>query len=153
MEKNLKYYMNLPYKIEVDPIPKSEGGGYIAYLPEIGRFALVGDGNTSKAAIKNLNEIKKIVFKGWIEHNISIPEPEIERHKRKKHNMNKKKYLKPGDLVIADSVILMYDGTKYILAADGLACANMFVLEGDQEREVKYEITDKDFKPYYNYKN
>ena len=31
MEKNLEYYLNLPYRVEVRPISDEEGGGFIAW--------------------------------------------------------------------------------------------------------------------------
>ena len=80
MKKDLKYYMNLPYKIEIRAIPKAEGGGYVARLPELGRFTLAGDGDTPEEAIRSLNEIKEIMFNEWLEQGISIPEPEAEQH-------------------------------------------------------------------------
>ncbi len=76
MKKDLKYYMNLPYKIEIRAIPEAEGGGYVARLPELGKFTLAGDGNTPEEAIRSLNEIKEIMFKEWLGQGISIPEPE-----------------------------------------------------------------------------
>ncbi len=54
MMKNLKYHLNLPYKIEIVPIPAKEGGGYVASLPEIGRFAVSGDGETRAEAVEDL---------------------------------------------------------------------------------------------------
>ena len=78
MKKDLEYYMNLPYKIEIEPIPEDEGGGYVARLPEVGRFTLAGDGDTPAEAMRSLNKIKKVMFKEWLEQGISIPEPERE---------------------------------------------------------------------------
>jgi len=53
-KKNLDYYMKLPYTIEVVPIPESQGGGCTARLPQIGRFAITGDGETPEEAINSL---------------------------------------------------------------------------------------------------
>ena len=39
MKKDLDYYMNLPYTIEIIRIPDSQGGGFSARLPEVGRLA------------------------------------------------------------------------------------------------------------------
>ncbi len=46
MEKDLDYYLNLPYGIEIQPIPKQEGGGFMAQLPKFGELGIVGDGDT-----------------------------------------------------------------------------------------------------------
>jgi len=64
---------------------------------------------------------------------------------------NEKIYLKPGDLVVADNVLLMFDGKKYILTTDGLnpALKCIFDEETDQEYPIEYEVTENDIKPYY----
>ena len=64
---------------------------------------------------------------------------------------NEKTYLKPGDIIIADSVILIYDGTKYILAIDGLAHAEKYIIDPSTEQEcpIEYELTEENIKPYY----
>lgn len=79
MKKDLNYYLSLPYTIEVVPIPEEEGGGYSAQLPELGKFAIVGDGDTPEEAIKDLNELKKARFKSYLEKGLNIPEPRESR--------------------------------------------------------------------------
>ncbi len=79
MKRDLAYYLNLPYKIEIKPIPEEDGGGYIASMPELGRYAIAGDGETIEEAIKSLNEIKEIMFSEWIAQGITIPEPITEQ--------------------------------------------------------------------------
>lgn len=81
MKKNLKYYMELPYTVEVKPIPASEGGGYTASIPQLGKYAFVGDGETINEAIENLNEIKAYLFEKYLDEGIPIPEPEEEEEK------------------------------------------------------------------------
>jgi len=78
MNKDLKYYLKLPYKIEIEPIPEEDGGGFMAYLPELGRYAVVGDGETIEEAIQSLNKIKEVMLKEWLEEGVSIPEPNQE---------------------------------------------------------------------------
>ncbi len=79
MKRDLKYYLNLPYKIEIEQIPEEDGGGFAARLPELGKYALVGDGETIEEALNSLNEIKEIMFREWLEEGVSIPEPERDR--------------------------------------------------------------------------
>lgn len=79
MNKNLEFYMNLPYTIELVPISDSLGGGYTASLPEVGRFAITAHGDTPDDALTNLEEIKEERFTEYLENNIQIPEPEPER--------------------------------------------------------------------------
>ncbi len=75
MEKSLEYYLMLPYKIEVTPIPEDLGGGFSASLPEVGRFAMTGDGDTPEEAINNLKKEKERRFQEYLDKGIAIPEP------------------------------------------------------------------------------
>jgi len=79
MKKDLGYYMGLPYTIEVVPIPDSEGGGYTAQLPQLGRFAVVGDGETPEEAIADLEKSKRHRFAAYLKSGIEIPEPDREK--------------------------------------------------------------------------
>lgn len=80
MEKRrLDYYMKLPYTIEVLPIPESQGGGFTARLPQIGRLAITGDGETPDEAIANLETAKRERFTDYLKKGIMIPEPEEEK--------------------------------------------------------------------------
>jgi predicted HicB family RNase H-like nuclease len=78
MKRDLDYYLNLPYRIEIEPIAEEDGGGFAARIPELGRYTLVGDGQTIEEAVESLQEIKEIMFQEWIEKGIPIPEPETE---------------------------------------------------------------------------
>ncbi|MBW2102285.1 MAG: toxin-antitoxin system HicB family antitoxin [Deltaproteobacteria bacterium] len=79
MKKNIDYYMRLPYTIEVVPIPDSEGGGFTARLPEVGRFAITGDGETPEEAIRSLRKAQKERFKEYLKKGLALPEPVGER--------------------------------------------------------------------------
>jgi len=79
MMEDLDYYMTLPYTIEVVPIPESLGGGFTARLPEIGRLAITGDGETPEEAIKNLEEVKHERFSEYLKKGLKIPKPEGEK--------------------------------------------------------------------------
>lgn len=62
-----------------------------------------------------------------------------------------KEYLKSGDIVVADNVLLMFDGKKYILTVDGLNPALKYIFdeETDQEYPIEYEVTENDIRPLY----
>ena len=75
MKKDIDYYLSIPYRIEVVYIPECEGGGYLAQLPELGKFAIVGDGDTPEEAVNDLNNLKKERFAHYLEKGIKIPEP------------------------------------------------------------------------------
>jgi antitoxin HicB len=79
VKKDLEYYMKLPYTIEVVPIPESQGGGFTARLPQVGRLAITGDGETPEEAIGSLEEAKQERFAEYLEKGIAIPEPEPEK--------------------------------------------------------------------------
>ncbi|WP_051617248.1 toxin-antitoxin system HicB family antitoxin [Desulfonatronovibrio hydrogenovorans] len=76
VEKNINYYLKLPYKMEILPIPEGEGGGFMATLPELGREVFVGDGDTIEEAIESLESIKNIMFEEYLRSGVNIPEPE-----------------------------------------------------------------------------
>lgn len=75
MKKNLKYYLSLNYPIEIRKIKKEEGGGYQASIPMLGKYAFVGDGDTIEEALADLEEVKKYLFKKYLDEGIPIPEP------------------------------------------------------------------------------
>lgn len=74
-EKQLNYYLSLPYKIEETRIPEEKGGGYEVCIPDLGRWTMVGDGETVEESIKNLNNLKMELFKEWLDKGLHIPEP------------------------------------------------------------------------------
>jgi len=78
MSKDLSYYMSLDYKIEIEAIPKNEGGGYIARLPQFGKYGIIGDGDTREEALADLDKAKDARFARYLKENTTIPEPEHE---------------------------------------------------------------------------
>lgn len=79
MKKDLAYYTKLPYTIELVPISESEGGGFIAQLPQVGRFAITGHGETPEKAIAKLEKVKRERFAKYLKKGVTIPEPEPEK--------------------------------------------------------------------------
>jgi len=78
MEKSLEYYLKLLYIIEVVLLSESEGGGFIARLPEIGRLAITGDGDTPREAIESLKANMHERFLEYLKKGVQIPEPKRE---------------------------------------------------------------------------
>ena len=76
MSKNLDYYMSLPYRIEIIPLTEEDGGGYVAMIPRLGRYAFAGDGDTIEEAIRHLRRIMEERFSEYLERGVDIPEPE-----------------------------------------------------------------------------
>ena len=93
MKKDLNYYLNLRYKIELNPIPEDKGGGYEATIPQLGRYAFVGRGKTPEEALAQLEKIKKDYFDDYLKEGIEIPEPEptscLECNKKKQPRQKK----------------------------------------------------------------
>jgi len=71
MNKDLEYYLNLPYKIVIESIPEKDSGGFVAYLPELGRYTVVSDGDTIKEAFRRMNEIKEALLEKWLEEGVN----------------------------------------------------------------------------------
>lgn len=78
MKKDLNYYLTLPYKTEIVPIPAEKGGGFLARLPQFGTLGIVGDGETPEEALSDLAESQKERFQQYLDEGLVIPEPEPE---------------------------------------------------------------------------
>ncbi len=77
MDKNVDYYMNLPYTAMVKKDTDNTGGiCYIARILEIPH--LLGDGETAQEALECLNIHLKMVIEAYLKDGIPIPEPQIE---------------------------------------------------------------------------
>lgn len=75
MTKDLNYYMNLPYRVEIEIIEDNEGGGIALSMPELGRCAVTGYGDTLDDARRSLREVQEDVISRWLKKGLSIPEP------------------------------------------------------------------------------
>jgi len=71
MKKDLNYYMNLNYKIEV--IEDKEEGGYALSCPELKGCVTCAD--TIQHGFEMIEDAKKCWFTACLEDNIPIPEP------------------------------------------------------------------------------
>ena len=73
MDKNLNYYLKLPYTLIVSIENDNDGSCYVARLQEIPY--LIGTGSTFVEAIKELEINKRLKFETDIELGFLIPEP------------------------------------------------------------------------------
>ena len=64
----------LPYKIELTPLNKTDGGGFYAVVPLL--KGCQSDGRTPDDAIHNLREAQKAWFTSALKHKDSIPLPQ-----------------------------------------------------------------------------
>lgn len=77
MEKNVDYYMNLPYTVVVKKDSDNTGGVcYISRILEIPH--LLGDGETPQEALECLNIHMKLVVEAYLKDGIPVPEPQTE---------------------------------------------------------------------------
>jgi len=75
-EELIEHYMTLPYRIEIVKLPDQKGGGFMACLPQFGRMAIIGDGETVDEALSNLAESKRTLFETYLDEGVEIPEPD-----------------------------------------------------------------------------
>ena len=69
--KDLKYYMSLPYKIEIEE--DAEAGGYTASIPELPGCLTCGE--TAEEALEHMDDAKKEWILSALEESYPIPEP------------------------------------------------------------------------------
>lgn len=66
--KTIKYYMSLPYKLEI--IPDLDEGGYVASYPELPGCITVGE--TVESVAENATDAKKLWLEAALEDGIKI---------------------------------------------------------------------------------
>lgn len=72
MNKDLSYYMELPYKAEI--IKDTDESGYVAYIPEL--KGCITTGMTIEEALENLKDAKEAWLSSAIENEDNIPSPQ-----------------------------------------------------------------------------
>ena len=76
MKKDLEYFLNLKYPVIINPISEADGGGYEAFIPQLGRYTCIGDGETIDEALSDLEESRKQNIRELFEAGEVIAEPE-----------------------------------------------------------------------------
>ncbi|MBX0320284.1 type II toxin-antitoxin system HicB family antitoxin [Shouchella clausii] len=71
-DKKLLHYMLANYRIEITPIAKEDGGGFMAAHPEL--KGCMSDGETQLEAVANLFNAKYEWIKFCLEQGLEIPE-------------------------------------------------------------------------------
>lgn len=73
MNKDLKYYLNLPYKtvLEYEPDDKT----WVAYCPDLGRGTCYAIGKSKSEALELLEKSKKTILAYALAEGKEIPEP------------------------------------------------------------------------------
>ncbi len=80
--KDLKYYLELDYKINIERIEQEEEFSYIAYSSDLGKYACYGKGNTQIEAIQAFLDEKNNFLEYLFNAGESIPEPKMEESER-----------------------------------------------------------------------
>jgi len=70
--------LKLRYPIEITELSEEDGGGYMATIPQLGKYTFIGDGDSIEEAIKDLEEVKKYYFELFLNEGIEIPFPKSE---------------------------------------------------------------------------
>jgi len=75
MNKDLKYYLNLPYKtvLEYEPDDKT----WVAYCPELGRGTCYAIGESKSLALELLEKSRKTILEYALAEGKEIPEPDF----------------------------------------------------------------------------
>ena len=74
MNKNIEYYMSLPYSIVLTPLSKEDGGGWLVEIPLL--KGCITDGDTQLEALEMLEDAKRGWLEVALENGEDIPEPE-----------------------------------------------------------------------------
>ena len=77
-DKGIDYYMNLDYDIFIEQLPEEDGGGFIAYIPFLGKDMFTASGDTVEEALRILEDVKRDQFEYMLEQGIPIREPDYD---------------------------------------------------------------------------
>ncbi|MGG7047976.1 MULTISPECIES: type II toxin-antitoxin system HicB family antitoxin [unclassified Campylobacter] len=114
--KDLDYYRNLPYKIELKKIADDEGGGWGAFMPEFNGVALFwGDGKTKQEALNELDLAFDVAIQGLIDSDIAIPEPTSQTSKVRVNVSLSRQILDAIDKVSKNRSAFLEDAAKMAL--------------------------------------
>jgi antitoxin HicB len=69
-------YLSLPYRLEIIPLPKDEGGGYYAHYTDFAPGTAHGDGATIEEAAKEAFISLELTLEDMLEQGLAVPEPE-----------------------------------------------------------------------------
>lgn len=70
-EKDLNYYLNLRYKVEIVPFNEEDGGGYEARDSSAWKRSLRGYGDTIEEALAHLEVVKRDLFKMYLRDGVN----------------------------------------------------------------------------------
>jgi antitoxin HicB len=71
--KDLNYYLSLPYSIVLTPLSEEDGGGWFVEIPDLP--GCMSDGETQQEALDMIEDAKRLWLGSSLEHGDPIPEP------------------------------------------------------------------------------
>ena len=116
--RDIEYYINLPYKIEITP--NEEEGGFDAAVPDL--KGCVAFGETIAQVVDIINEVKQNWFEVALNHEWPIPEPAVEefREYSGRFNLRLPRYLHQQLSDLADSMDSSMNQLVVSLLAEGV---------------------------------
>ena len=73
LKENVDAYMRAYWRqIEIGPIPEDEGGGFMAFIPSLGRYRFCADGETVSEAVRNLEKVCREGFRDYLKEGIFV---------------------------------------------------------------------------------
>lgn len=78
LEKQIKRYLNLPYKMEIEKVTDEDGSYFYASIPELGKYTCYAVGRTVQEAVDNLRIVKEITIEDLIKSGKNVPLPSKE---------------------------------------------------------------------------
>ncbi len=73
--KPIEYYLSLPYRLEIIPLPADQGNGYYARYTDFAHGTAHGDGATLEEAAREARISLELTLEDMLEQGLSIPEP------------------------------------------------------------------------------
>jgi len=132
MEKDIDYYLKLPYTIEL--LPALEGG-YFMRVREL--RGCLSDGETPEEALRNIEEAKRLWLEVAIEEKHPIPEPRWEESFSGKFVVRLPKSLHRDLVEQAEREDVSLNQLINVLLAQSITGASDFLTVGDHSFHYK----------------
>lgn len=72
---SLADYLSLDYPIEIRALRPEEGGGWLAYIPALGRHSFRATGETRDEALGELDTVRRVLIEDMFNRGERIPTP------------------------------------------------------------------------------
>ncbi|MCX6827704.1 MAG: toxin-antitoxin system HicB family antitoxin [candidate division Zixibacteria bacterium] len=78
--KDLNYYLDLDYDVNISRLEEDEEVLYKAYSRDLDAFVFYGSGDTKAEALESFEQTKRELFKAYLDEGREIPEPTRENN-------------------------------------------------------------------------